>query len=524
MQVNALHAIDVYKVGHAEQYPDFTQFVYSNMTPRTSKYANVIRDAQYGPVFDERVVVFGIQGFIKETLIENWNRSFFSRPKEEVLNKYRRRISNIVNREISVQRIADLHDLGYLPLRIKALPEGSLCDIRVPFMTITNTDDRFAWLVNYIETMMSANVWKAITIATIAWQFRKLFMSYAVKTGVDPSMRSLLVSIQGHDFSARGHGSVEDAARNCPGHLLSFMGSDTIAAVDFVEDYYGKDVTDENLALVASSVPATEHSVMCMGGDGGEIETIRHLIQDVYPDGIVSVVSDTWDFWRVINEFAVELKDIILNRKPDSRGLAKVVFRPDSGDPVKIICGDPDAPVGSPAHKGAVECLWDIFGGTVTATGHRVLHERVGLIYGDSITMQRACAIMAGLEAKGFSSINLVYGIGSFTYQGVTRDTFGMAVKATAGVVNGEMRELFKDPITDDGNKKSACGLLRVEHENGRFVLYEHQTLDQEKGGALKTVFENGALMNDQGFFEIRDRLWANDEEIIQQEINSLAA
>lgn len=524
MFINPLNAIDIYKVGHADQYPRYTQFVYSNMTARASHYANVFRNDAEGPVFDERVVVFGIQGFIKEMLIETWNKNFFQQPKEVVLARYKRRVERMINRKVSMKRFEELHDLGYLPLRIKALPEGSLCDIRVPFVTVINTDDRFAWLVNYIETMMSENIWKSMTIATIAWQFRKLFMRYAVRTGVDPSLRSMLVSIQGHDFSARGHGSHEDAAKNCSGHLVSFSGSDTILAVDFIEDYYGKDINEENIDFLAGSVVAGEHSVMCMGGQENEEETIRRIIKDVYPEGIVSVVSDTWNLWRVLTEYVVDLKDDILNRQPDSRGLAKVVFRPDSGDPVKIICGDPDAPVGSPQYKGVIECLWDIFGGTVTSTGHRVLHERVGVIYGDSISLQRAAAILRGLEAKGFASINMVYGIGSFTYQGVTRDTFGVATKATAGIVNGELQEIFKDPITDSGEKKSACGLLRVERENGRLVLHQRQTFDQEAQGLLQTVFMNSKLYNEQGIFEIRNRLLENEEQLIQAETERMAA
>lgn len=205
--------------------------------------------------------------------------------------------------------------------------------------------------------------------------------------------------------------------------------------------------------MIGVSVPATEHSVMCMGTEDSELETFKRLICELYPSGVVSIVSDTWDFWRVITEFTVALKPEILARQPNALGLAKLVFRPDSGDPVKIICGDPDAEVGSPAYKGAVECLWEVFGGTTTDQGYKVLNERVGLIYGDSITLDRAQRILEGLEAKGFASNNLVFGIGSFTYNYLTRDTFGFAVKATWGQVNGVGRELFKDPITDSGVK-----------------------------------------------------------------------
>jgi nicotinamide phosphoribosyltransferase len=201
------------------------------------------------------------------------------------------------------------------------------------------------------------------------------------------------------------------------------------------------------------------------------------------------------------------LKETILARKENEMGLAKVVFRPDSGDPVKVICGDADAEPGSPAYKGAVECLWEIFGGEVTDEGYKILNQRVGVIYGDSITLQRAQAILEGLAAKGFASNNIVFGIGSFTYQYLTRDNFGFALKATWGQVNGEAREIFKDPITDNGEKKSARGLLRVEETENGFEMFDQQTAEQEKQGAFKVVFEDGKLVVDQSLEEIRNRL-----------------
>ena len=247
-----------------------------------------------------------------------------------------------------------------------------------------------------------------------------------------------------------------------------------------------------------------------MGSEDNEIETFRRLITELYPSGVVSIVSDTWDFWRVITEFTVELKAEILARQPNAMGLAKLVFRPDSGDPVKILCGDPDAKIDSPAYKGAVECLWEIFGGTTTDKGYKVLNERVGLIYGDSITLERASNILQQLEAKGFASNNVVFGIGSYTYNYMTRDTFGFAVKATWGQVNGVARELFKDPITDSGIKKSAKGLLRVEKSANGFELFDQQSVEQEQQGELKTVFENGQLIRECRLDEIRARLASN--------------
>jgi len=492
MKINPLTAIDFYKADHRRQYPEGTEYVYSNFTPRSSRLAPVIDG------YDDKIVFFGLQGFIKNFLVETWNEAFFARPKAEIVGEYKARMDVALGKDtIPTDHIEALHDLGYLPIKIKALPEGSRVNIKVPVFTLINTKPEFFWLTNYLETSMSAGLWKSCATATIAYEYKRLLKAAAIKTGVPLDG----IAIQAHDFSFRGMSGIADAVQNGSGHLTSFIGTDTVAAIDYLEAYYNAD------GVIGVSVPATEHSVMCMGTKDDEIETFRRLIEDLYPKGIVSIVSDTWDFWQVITEFADRLKDKILARQPNELGLAKVVFRPDSGDPVKIICGDPDAPKGSPAYKGAVECLWEIFGGTETDAGYKVLNERVGLIYGDSITLERADLILNGLMAKGFASSNIVLGIGSYTYQYMTRDSFGFAMKATWGQVNGEGRSIFKDPITDNGLKKSAKGLLRVEREGDDFILYDEQTPEQEEGGAFVTVFEDGKLLVDETLENIRARL-----------------
>jgi nicotinamide phosphoribosyltransferase len=246
---------------------------------------------------------------------------------------------------------------------------------------------------------------------------------------------------------------------------------------------------------------------MSAGGKVDEFSTFKRLITEVYPEGVVSIVSDTWDFWNVLTVIAPSLKEEILARKPNAFGLAKVVFRPDSGDPVKIIVGDPDAEKNSPEFKGAVQVLWEIFGGGHTNEGFKELNERVGLIYGDSITPERAEAILHGLAAKGFASGNIVFGIGSYTYQYNTRDTFGFAMKATWAQVNGVQRELFKNPKTDNGVKKSAKGLIRIDMVGNDFILTDQVTKDEEAGGELKTVFVNGLDSDNETLSTIRERL-----------------
>lgn len=553
--VNPIFACDFYKVHHQAMYPKGTTKIYSNFTPRSAKLA---------PAGVDKVLWVGLQGFAIWFLNAMFGENFFNIPKNIVIKEYKRRMGENFNTD----HIAALHDLGYLPIKIKALPEGSLVDPKVPVLTITNTHPDFAWVVNYLETALSAELWKMSTNATIAFEYRKKLEKYAKLTGSPKEF----VLWQGHDFSMRGLSGVADSQVGF-GHLCSFLGTDTIPAMDYAECFYNGMNT-----FVGGSVPATEHSVMCAGGQEDEIETYRRLITDVYPSGVVSIVSDTWDFWNVVagpNSIAAKLKAEILGREPDAIGLAKVVFRPDSGDPVEILCGKQireaksiedaeeilkesdewqDGEEYGPCElsdlfridgkvfevtvvpfwnrhdkrfyyidgwektkvkeveltaedKGAVECLWDIFGGTITETGHKMLNQRVGLIYGDSITLARAEAILSRLAEKGFASGNVVFGIGSYTYQYNTRDTFGFAMKATYAEINDQPVELFKDPVTDSGTKKSAKGLLRVEQEDGKFVLYDQQTPAQEQEGCLQTVYMNGTLVRKTSLEEIRNKV-----------------
>jgi nicotinamide phosphoribosyltransferase len=478
---------DGYKVGHKFQYPEGTTLVYSNLTPRKAR----------NPELNE-ILFFGLQYFIKEYLIHEFDEHFFKRPKTDVLKEYARRMDNYLGKDsITYQHIGDLHDLGYLPLEIKALPEGSLVPMRVPIFTIKNTIPEFFWLTNMLETLLSAISWKPSTSATTAFQYLRTFTKYAKDTvGEDLSF----IPWQGHDFSFRGMSGIEDAVMSGAAHLLSFAGTDTIPAIDFLEQYYNADCEKE---LIGGSVPATEHSVMCMGTQDEEIKTFERLIGEVYPSGIVSIVSDTWDFWQVITEFLPALKTKILSRA------GKVVIRPDSGDPVKIIVGDKNAAAGSPAYKGAIECMWETFGGVITDKGYKLLDGHIGLIYGDSITPERQVEILEGLKQKGFASYNVVLGIGSYTYEYVTRDTFGFAMKATYGEVKGIGRDIFKDPKTDDGTKKSAKGLMQVfrNAKTGKLELKDQCTWEEEGQGELKTVFKDGKLMVDWTLAEIRDRV-----------------
>jgi nicotinamide phosphoribosyltransferase len=450
------------------------------MTPRKSRLEGV-----------DRCVLFGLQYFLKEYLIERMDKEFFGRPKESVIDEYRATMDEYLGPgAVPVDHIGKLHDLGYLPLQIKAMPEGTRCPIGVPMFTIVNTNKDFFWLTNQLETILSCSVWQGCTSATIADRYRSNFDYFNEFTGVDRNF----TPFQGHDFSFRGMSSLESAQISAAAHLLSFLGTDTIPAIGFVKKYYGCD------GAVGVSVPATEHSVMCMGGDSEEeqIETIRRLITEIYPKGIVSIVADTWDFWWVITKATEKLKNEIMSRD------GKVVFRPDSGDPVKILTGDDDAIVGSLERRGAYDVLASQFGTSKTSKGFNQLDSHVGLIYGDSITLDRQVQIMRRQVAHKYAT-DIVLGIGSYTYQYNTRDTFGFAVKATWGQVNGEGKEIFKSPKTDKGGeKKSAKGLLMVD-EN--LKLHNQCSKNQENSGILREVFYNGKLRNTQTFDEVRAKL-----------------
>ncbi|PZR23684.1 MAG: nicotinate phosphoribosyltransferase [Flavobacterium psychrophilum] len=488
--MNPLLLTDGYKADHRRQYPDGTTLVYSNWTPRKSRIANV-----------DEVIFFGLQYFIKKYIIEDFENDFFKKPKAEVVKKYARRLNNYLGpNEIGTAHIEALHDLGYIPMVFKALPEGASVLVRVPMFTMYNTLPEFFWLTNYFETLLSAVVWLPCNSATIANQYRKILDKYAAETSSVPEF----VDWQAHDFSMRGMGGIEASLTSSAGHLLSFTGSDTIPAIDFLEEYYNADSDKE---LIAGSVPATEHSVMCMGTTDGEYETFKRLICDVYPKGIVSIVSDTWDLWKVLTDYLPRLKDVISGRD------GKVVVRPDSGNPADILCGNPNGKT-EQERKGVVELLWDVFGGSVNNKGYKELIPQIGAIYGDSITIERATEICERLKQKGFASTNVVLGIGSFTYQYNTRDTFGFAMKATYGEVKGQGREIFKDPITDDGTKKSAKGLMKVVKENGNYKLIDQVSWEQEQTGELKEVFRDGKLLIDQSLAEIRERV-KNRAEIL---------
>jgi nicotinamide phosphoribosyltransferase len=535
IQIQPLILNDFYKQGHYKMYPSGTSKVYSNLTARKSRVEGV-----------NTVVVFGLQYFIKEYLMTQWQQGFFNLPWEQVEKKYLRMINATLGPgAVTTDHIKRLHDLGFLPLHIKALDEGVSVGIRVPFITITNTVGHAYWLVNFLESLWSCTTWQPITSATIARDFRKMLDKYAMETVGDTSF----VQWTGHDFALRGMSSLESACLSGAAHLLAFTGTDTIPAIEFLENYYGANVEKE---LVGASVPASEHAVASFNIIYSphdlaatlaefiartptdrpipteddidpmlvkEYAFLKWYITECVPQGVASYVADTYNLFSIIAEVLPRLKPEIMARK-GGFPVDKLVIRPDSfwTDPVDCLTGftgyHPQmekltAREKQVVHKGVIESLWDIFGGTVTPKGYRLLDSHISAIYGDSITKARGEAICLRLKAKGFASINPVYGIGSYTYQYNTRDTFGMAIKATYGVVNDTPIEVFKDPVSDDGMKKSAKGLIRVDLVDGEYVYTDCVTPEQEAGGELKTVFLDGRLEREHTVAEIRARVLA---------------
>ena len=492
--MNPMFNTDGYKLDHRRQYPEGTEYVYGNWTARGSRIAEI-----------DKGVCVGLQYAIKKHLMEDFETGFFNRDVDEVCDEYAAMLNAYLGpdpaEQIGTEHIRALHNLGYIPLEFKALPEGTEVPIRVPMFTVENTHPDFFWLTNYVETLLSAALWMPSTSATIAARIRKQLNEWAEKTGQPLDG----VGFQGHDFSMRGMAGLEAGLLSGMGHLVAFTGTETVPVLAEIQKYYPFE------GFLAGTVPATEHSVMCAGGKDDEMETYNRLL-GLYPNGILSVVSDTWDFWNVLTNILPALKDRIMERD------GTLVIRPDSGDPADIICGlntsnDPvkrDKATG-PEAKGAIELLWDEFGGTVNEAGYKVLDSHVGLIYGDAMNPKRIEDICSRLASKGFAISPVVFGIGSFNYQYQTRDTFGFAMKATNVVIDGEETAIFKDPKTDNGLKKSLKGRIAVARNgDGELLAFDDSSPNKRaitvNNGydLLTTVWKDGKFVREYGFDEVR--------------------
>lgn len=537
-----LYWTDVYKTGHKFMLPPGSTLMYSNFTPRSGKWSNCPNNG--------KIVSFGQQMLVRK-MNADWKANFFDRPVEEIYQFGEDMTEMLMLKQpFDVSHFVALHKLGYLPIEIKAVEEGNLIPYKIPLFDIVNTEtlsgDIFDWMVNYLETILSAESWQAPTSATLAYSFRKLGHEWIMRT--DPENMWFL-DYQFHDFSMRGMPGKSAIINSGLGFSTCSRGSDTLPVIPAARIFYNEK------KVCIGSVLASEHAIMCtitgfflQQKDGTwdkigelEIETFRYLLKK-FPSGILSLVSDTWDLWRVIVEYCRILKDEILARD------GKLVIRPDSGTPEDIICGlssekyyqidgqywkaedvtelesmpvqysiAPGAkPLNPAAIKGVIELLYEVFGGDKSSTGYIRLNPKIGAIYGDSITFARAKTIFIRLAAKGFASTNIVLGIGSYSLQGVTRDVHGFAQKATYVEINGQGIEIFKDPITDDGGKKSARGLIIVfKDANGEYQIKDRCTWEEVRStrNELKTIYKNGEFFNETTLTDIRARLHATLEK-----------
>jgi nicotinamide phosphoribosyltransferase len=571
-KINSLYLTDGYKVGHQKMLASGTTKLYGTWIPRGLKYA---------PKGVTKIVSFG-QQLVWKWIHDEFKENFFFREmrndsewntdkifQDEYKNKslqFVKDMSLYLGMEYDGKHFEELWELGYLPIRVKSLPEGVETLPNIPHMTFINTVDGFAWLTLYLETIVSNLAWKPAYAATIAKLYRRQAEEWVAKTDLD---NMWLVDYMCHDFSARGLSGPHDMISVGLGHATSFKGSDTLVTIPAARYFYNEP-EDE---VCINSVNASEHSVSTTKiFTVGEQQMIADWLE-IFPKGILSIVSDTFDLWKLITEYLPANKEAIMSRD------GKLVIRPDSGDPVDIICGitalqvkdlkrsslgfayrakyravefnnkfyliellEDTVKLGKEISlsevKGVIELLWDIFDGTINEQGYKVLDPHIGCIYGDSITPERQLEIYKRLADKGFAATNIILGIGSYTYNYTTRDWASMAAKGSwfevhnecskpcdvcyrdlgyCGQAHKQSYNIYKDPITDDGTKKSLKGLLTVyqnspEHKTHPNEIWcgAEQTLEEESEGLLQVIYEDGKFHNQTSLTEIRKTLSQN--------------
>lgn len=503
-KTNPMLLIDFYKAVHAEMLPKNMTKSVSYFTPRMSRVKRW-----------NSVVMFGLQGFIKTYLIDYFNEEFFQKPFDTVISDYKRVMDHSLGEKAyGIQKIADLHKLGYLPIEIIALPEGSQVPIHVPMFGITNTHPKFAWLPQSLESLISAESWHPMIAATVGKTYRDIVNKYYAETCEDTVPRARALG----NFDFRGEECTQSAVKAGAAWCLSFLNTATVPVIPYLEANYNCDCTKEPVAFGA---PSTEHSVMCsnFAVDGDEITFLRRVLTEIYPDTSFSCVLDSYDYWNVINNLLPVLKPEIMAHN------GCMLMRGDSGDCVDVV-------------TKTVFRLWDIFGGTVNSKGYKVLDPHVKALYGDSITIQRCEQVYQILKDHGFAASNVSLGVGSFSMECIeeedtitvtlpdgtkatgtamllkpfTRDTFSSCIKATYCEINDVPTPIFKDP-KEGGFKKSQKGCCIVTlDENGNYTFTDQHSWEEAcvPKNQLKPVFEDGKLLCEQSLAEIRNRLHNN--------------
>jgi len=448
--------VDSYKASHWLQYPPGTKRVSSYIESRGGKY--------------DRTVFFGLQMWIKK---------YLSKPiTQEEINAAELMFQlhgEPFNRE-GWEYILTAYN-GWLPLEIRALPEGTVVGTRNVMVQVINTDPEAFWLTSYIETSILRAIWYPVTVATNSWSSKQVIRQYLKETADEEAMAGLMFKL--HDFGARGVSSKESAGIGGAAHLVNFMGTDTITGMLYSMKYYNEsDVT-------AFSVPAAEHSSITTWTKDGELDAYKNMLEQFagkYP--IVAVVSDSYDIFNAVEEYwGKELKAQVINSG------STLVVRPDSGDPAEVVC--------------KVAMLLDAtFGSTVNSKGYKVLNN-VRILQGDGITTDSIRDILAALRGYGFSADNAVFGQGGALLQQVNRDTLKFAMKASWAEINGKDVDVFKDPVTDSGKRSKKGRLDLYRGDDGEYYTGP----EGQDNGLLQTVWKDGEQLVDWTFSEVRARV-----------------
>lgn len=474
---------DGYKVGHAMLYPKGTQFVYETLVPR---------DNTYFP-WDDKMVVFGYEYFVYK-LVKDWSVNFFDKPWEQLEPDFKIIRSMFGTENVykeMVRRFKALHEHQRLPIEIKLLPEGSLVPMRVPVFTIKNTHPDFFWLPGYLETTLLANTFVTSTNASIARQFRKIGDIYAELTADSKDF----LDFQFHDFSQRGQHGDQAAVLSGLAHLTSFNGTDVIPAVVEARDIWGEEV--------GGTILATEHSVMEAYGTDQE-EAYEQLLAE-NPNGILSVVSDTYDYWEVIDEVLPALYDNIMRRE------GKLVIRLDSLAEERKDHDRIETP--QQLVVETLKALWETFGGTTNSKGFKVLDSHVGVLHGKGVTLDNIELFMKDIKEAGFSTENVVFGIGAYNYSLMSsRDSFGQALKASVAIINGVEKHIFKKPKSEaEAFKASPKGAVIVKGESSSYEVVDRLTIEEAElsdENQLKLFFKDGWLVRPTtSILQVRDRI-----------------
>ena len=487
--INPMLLIDFYKAVHAEMLPTKITKSVSYFTPRMSRVR-----------MWNKVVMFGLQGFVKTYLIDYFNERFFERPIDEVISEYERIMDASLGKGVyGLQKIKDLHALGYLPIEIWALPEGTKVPMHVPMFCITNTHDDFAWLPQALESLISAEAWHPMLAATVGATYRDIVNKFYDETCDDSVSRNKALG----SFDFRGEECTDSAIKAAAGWCLSFVNTATVPVIPYLEKLYNCDCTKEPVAFGS---PSTEHAVMCSNYavDGDEVTLLKRLLTEIYPDTSFSAVLDSYDYWNVIDNVLPQIKPEIMTHN------GCMLMRGDSGDCIEVV-------------TKTVFKLWDEFGGTINSKGYKVLDPHVKAIYGDSITIQRCERIYEILKDNGFAASNVALGVGSFSFQCVeedgilkpfTRDTFSSCIKATYCEIDHKPYPIFKNP-KEGGFKKSQKGCCLVyKNDNGELYYKDEYTWEEASCNSkqeLKAIFRNSELLIDDSLANIRNRLHNNN-------------